>query len=561
MSDAFDPDAYLTEKTGKPFDPDAYLASKKGGPTIQPAPEDNGTPSAGRSRILGFANGGTAGFVDEIGGVLGKALVPEGVHLTAEARRQAAEQGMDLPPDRSSYELTRDAVRREASAAKEAHPWDYGGGQVLGGAALAAVAPGGSARTIAQMARTGAVIGGINALGDSRADLSHGDVRGTIQDVAEGAGAGGLLAGAGGAVMRVAPAVARYVSGRMRDYAVTQGRRVLLNGSDQLVRKAATSAPAVEEAIRSGGIVPFGTNGGAVTRLGRITEDVGDAYGSTLDELATHGVQGADVAQTAGTLRNEGLRAGYNTSTDAVQGAYNDAASMLESRALAPGNAPGRLGLRQTENIKRSLQQKVPYGHLNANELNDAREQIASMVRQANEDAVEQAGQAAGRGSDVANLAETFVPQKQRLGRLIEARNAAERGAAAGAKRTGSGLMPDAHTAAEVLGGSISPVGMLAKPGVAILKGRLPSTLATGAYAGSRIAGALANPAQRLIQSEAARSMVGRESASLGGKFAQILQSARERGGPQAEAATHFVLSQKSQEYRKHLEEQANEQE
>ncbi len=453
-------------------------------PSVQPAPDSSG-PDGVRSTVLGFANGGTANTADEIGGLIGKMLIPEGVRLTSEAKRLAAEKGVALPPEASSYELVRDGMRREAKMAKEEHPYLYGGGNLAGGVALAAIAPGGGAKTIAQMARTGAVYGAANALGESEAM----GARGLIQDTADGAGGGAILGAGGGALLKGAPTAARWLSGKLRNYAIDKGRIVLTNGAGQLSTKAPLADSAVSEALRSGAILPFGTNKGALDRLSRTTDMAGDTYGATLDSL---------------------------------QGAYNDAASMLASRRLAPGNQAGRLGLRQAENIKRSLQAKVPYTTPNAGEMNDARARIASIVRQANEDAVDEAGKAAGAsghvgssplGVDVKELADSFVPQKQRLGNLIAARDAAEAGYAAGAKRTGSGMPGAMEIGNAMMSGQ--PAVMLAKPASQIIKTRLPSTLASGSYLGSYLSGAAVGPLQRAIQSDAIRSAVARESVPV----------------------------------------------
>jgi len=500
----------------------AAKAAPQEPPSIQPAPEppQEAGPSAGRASVLGFASGGTMGFVDELGGLIGRALIPEGVKLTPEAKRLAAEKGIELPPEVSNYDLVRDAVRREAAEAKAAHPKSYLGGQLAGGVASAVVAPGGAAKTLGQVARTGAALGGVNAIGASEADT----VGGVAKDAAVGAGTGAAFGVAGTQVARALPMATRFLSDKLREIAASQGKKVLTSGADQLSGKAALVDDVALEALRSGGIVPFGTTRGALARLEGAADDVGNTYGAMLDRAEQLGAQGPNAANLASALRQRAARETLDTMEDRVPAAFID-----EADRLATKTTTGTLGLRQAENLKRSLQGKARFGEFKDTPVNEARKEIASMFRQANEEALEQAGRAAGPTSELAEISRNFVPVKQQLGRLLQARDAAERGVAAAAKRTGTPMPGAMEIGNAIVSGN--PAALAAKLPGSFIKGRVPSALASGAYAGSRLLGGAVSPAVRAAGSESFRAAAGREGATLGSQFADFLRARAAAGG------------------------------
>lgn len=176
--------------------------------------------SAAKSGVGGAFQGATLNFGDELGGALTRLVLGKGVKLgkgaqpasddspTLRALKGQVLAEQDAAP--STYEIGRDLVRKDLNEAREANPGTFLAGEIAGGSLLPI--PGGVAaqgatkgakilRAAAQGAGTGAVYG----LGASDAQLSRGDVGGTLGDMAIGAGLGGV----GGAVAEgvVAPVV------------------------------------------------------------------------------------------------------------------------------------------------------------------------------------------------------------------------------------------------------------------------------------------------------------------------------------------------------------------
>lgn len=101
----------------------------------------------------------------------------------------------------------------------------------------------------------------------------------------------------------------------------------------------------------------------------------------------------------------------------------NTAASSELEDALS---ASPKLGLQQAEGLKRSLQEQArsAYAQQKPGEVGRALTDAASMLRQANEDAIEKQVAASGDPA-LQTVADGFVPVKQKLSRLIQAGDAA----------------------------------------------------------------------------------------------------------------------------------------
>lgn len=150
------------------------------------------------------------------------------------------------------------------------------------------------------------------------------------------------------------------------------------------------------------------------------------------------------------------------------------------------------LPLDQAEEIKRVLQSEARYDRLRLTGLDEAKQEIAGEYRKRIEDVIAQAGDAAPPGSEVAELASEFLPVKQQLARTIAARDAAERGTAAAAKRRGISLT-DYLSAGAAAGGGPA-VQLLAAAGNNFARNRGTSAWASGAYGASTSVGNLVNP-------------------------------------------------------------------
>lgn len=486
-------------------------------------------PSAAARRanaaLIGAEAGATAmsrdevaGFAGAMGGSVGRAVdavrdaweTGDASHLVNHAAVDALKQagrgdfrgalktafrgGSPLAQTVGDYREGRDLARAEEAKAAAEEPWAYYPGTIAGGMLI----PGGQsgrAATYAGRARaaleSGVALGGLGGINASGADFTEGEGG----RAALGAGAGmalGAAAGIGGQFVgeRALPFALRGAQRGLERLGVATGRRVLLHGADSLTKRT-TSDDAVREALRVGGILPWGTTQGAAQRMAARADDLGAQYGSIVDGLEAAGVQGPEVAPLADNLRWTAVDRYFNTGSNKnIANAFMDEAD--NAVALAQGGE--RLGLRQAENLKQNLQAQAQHGLTEETLLNEARREVASAVRQANEDAVEAAGRAAPPDSEVALLAESFVPIKQRLGRTIEARNAATRGGQKADNRGGGVGVADvtAMAAAGDMG-----TGLLAAMARRVLNNRLPSTIATGSYWSSQVARALANQSPR----------------------------------------------------------------
>lgn len=486
-------------------------------PIVQPEPEPDPTRpeiSGGQALGRGAVQGATLSFGDEINGLiqaLGEKYLPESLGGGGE---QASRRGLgDL------YRQNRDTFRRENEDAEKQHKWKYIGGNVVGGVAPAVLVPalakklGTSALSglsLGAAVKGGAVLGAAAGLGGSKADLSDGVTASDVGETGFDTVAGGLLgAGAGALGHGIGKAAPMLLRGgrRMGEWVAEKtGRRALLAGADSLSKKDAIPADVVLEAVKSGGIVPFGTTTGAFKRLKVKAETAGKVYGEIVDELHRMGVEGPDVDTIAKRLLSEAREAGPNTLDDRIPKAFMKARRLV--RAKAGGD---KLELPQAESLKRSAQDQAFYGRVEDTPLNNAHKRIAAILRRANEESIEAAG-AANPGTQIAEHAESFIPVKNKLGRLIEARDAAKRGAARASQRSTFGL-PDYLAALGGLQSTGDPMSaMLMGAGMSALRSRGPSTAASLSYWLGQGSGKLGNALERV---PARALMGGRAGASL----------------------------------------------
>lgn len=197
MSKAFDPDAYLAAPVAPKatFDPDAYVAQ----PT---APRESA--DAPEAFFRGAGSGVTLGFNDEVNGGI-QALI---------AKAMGDPRGLG-----ALYSVNRNTFRREDEAAEAEHPTASLLGNVLGGSVVAPLLPGGQAKTLGQIMKTGAALGGVSALGSSTAELTPG--RATPQsvgraglDMTVGLGVGAGASALGYGVQRVGEGIGGWMGGR-----------------------------------------------------------------------------------------------------------------------------------------------------------------------------------------------------------------------------------------------------------------------------------------------------------------------------------------------------------
>lgn len=436
---------------------------------VGPAEFEKANPSfnATGTAALHFARHGLAGLGD-------KAIA-------------AIQAGRDVLADKTGKQTFGGAYDRNlalsdamAEAGDKAHPaarWLGNAAGVLGNVAMlgaAGVGEAGEGATLAQRANLGARVGaGLGAAGGFGASRAN-DAATSLGDTLKGAGAGAFLGGflpvaAEGGSMAAAP-----VANAIRETALNQGRRVLTNGADSLSTRQPVRDAAVESAIREGAIRPFGNTHGTFLRLQDAVERQDAIRQGVIDELHGLGVQGPAAHAVADRLMRRAMEIEPNEMNPAVVNHYLDEAQQVLTKAPEGGS----LTLPQAERLKSTLTRDAKYDRTTSSAVNDARRGAAAVFRQANEDAVEQAGQTAGEGSRVRALADQFVPVKQRTGNLIEALNAAERGNARGMQRGHFGLKETVHAAGAVAAGhpGLAPVVGIAS---SLLKNRVPSAVAS----------------------------------------------------------------------------------
>lgn len=489
-----EPPAALPVEPPEAFNPDAFLAS-----TTPPK------VGAGETFVNQAVNtlplGRMLVNLLSTGAVQGAKLLGAGqpsVRFTPEARAELEAQGTPvndanvLPGVLDTYRQMRDTRDIRTDAGNEQNPWARRAGTGAGfllsmGMPLPAALGGGSAaRSAAQVltqgakalpsaARVGATMGALQAAGDSRADLTSGSLGEFAQQGAETALGGAF----GGALGKATPLLTAGARNLLNRWGVNLGRKVLLpGGTDSQSARKALAPEVVEEALKSGAILPFGTTQGTLGRLNRLTEEVGAQYGDIVEGLADRGVEGLEVAPLVDQLRWKAVEKYFNTgkNKETAKAFWDEATNLLN---VAQGE--GRIGLKQAEEIKRSLMREIPWDRVTDPEINVVRKQIASMVREANEQAVEEAAQRS-LDPEIIERAESFVPVKQRLGRLLGAEDAAARGAARTGQKSVFGLQDFAAGAAA--GEPVS--GTAAILASKLARSRLPSTGASAFYWGSR---------------------------------------------------------------------------
>lgn len=483
-------------------------------PTAPSTPKPPSDPGLARTMGRGLLQGFFKQGADEAAGAVASA----GPDLGPGARLRMPD-GTTRPVERSGdvYRAVRDTEREIERGAREHRPvtsfLSNMAGDIASDAALSALGVP-VASTPYQVAS-----GALSGLLGNDAELSTDKVEG--RNAASAAGSTALGAGLGYVLPKVGTQVARALPGTMaslrqafENRALDKVKKVLTAGSGQLARRKPVSNEAAREALDAGAIPIWGTTQGAFERLKDIAETRGKTYADILTELEAAGVQGPEVEALAQRLALEGADRRANT------GANKSIASVFENEAAnirnvapstssapaasptmpvtagaeatkagrprgmpttpAPATTASRLPLSQAERIKRALQEEARFDKIQATGLDEAKQEVSSMYRKAIEDAIEEAGQAAPPGSEVASLAERFVPTKRQLARTIEARDAAERGAGAAAHRVGGAAgvnLFDVGNAANATGTKGIPALLLAGAG-RIWKERGPSTLA-----------------------------------------------------------------------------------
>lgn len=166
------------EVAAAPWDADEEVAPK----------EDSSLWSSIKSGSSGLAQGALLGFADELGGA------QKGLWRTLT-------KGGSLG---DNYRAARDEERARYAEAEKANPKTYFAGALGGGMASAPFLPGGQGKTLKQLVRTGAALGGVGGLGMSEADLTKGEVGRAAIDAGVGVALGGAAGALGGGISKLA---------------------------------------------------------------------------------------------------------------------------------------------------------------------------------------------------------------------------------------------------------------------------------------------------------------------------------------------------------------------
>lgn len=435
------------------------------------------------------------GGLGEPGAVLPPQAQAELYRLGA-SEAEVRDPGNPIPGPVDVYRRLRDTRKARTAAGSQQNPNAGRAGATVGtvasilaplpGAKLSPLrgvplAAGERAARVLSGTLNGAAYGGFNGLTDGDADLTRGEVGEAAKETANRAAGGALF----GAAAAGAAEAARPLWPWLHRSAVEQGRKVLQGNSDIA---AATRRPlsdeAVEEVLAAGGIKPFSTTQATHQRVEQLSDEASRVYNQLLVELEKRGVKGAEVRPLADQLLARYQQEFASTGADkATANVFSKESRNLEQ--LARGGTPGaqgpevrQLGLQQAEGVKRSLQKGARYDRLQLKPTDEAKQEAARMVKEANEAAVEAAGQQAGRGSEVAQLAERFQPLKSRTGRLLEAQVATERAASKAAQRGSLGLKD--YLIGSAAGDPVTALATSAVSGLA--RNRFPSAAAAGTY-------------------------------------------------------------------------------
>lgn len=261
--------------------------------------------------------------------------------------------------------------------------------------------------------------------------------------------------------------------------------------------KTGPAAPVLPQAVRAPGGEPVS---GVAAYQGEMNANPHGDLAELLAARASGPSDGPLTSYLAGPRNPEGLippvQVQYLMNPKAMQGGPDLPSSAWLRTNTSPSSDLGnalkvapkvRLGLTQGENIKRSFQDQASaaYKQLDPGEVGEAKTDAASILRAAVERSIERQAALAPRA------AADFVPVKQRLGPLIEAGNAADRGAVMADRRHAISLI---DLLAATAGGHGDP---LKSAGVALGSKALrtfgPSAATWALKGGANAAGGIAN--------------------------------------------------------------------
>ena len=486
-------------------------------PIVQAASglQSDGTrPSPLQTDLREAAQGATAGFGDELNGILnagGRALGVTNLglvrHLGTGEALKFDTPTLDTQTLLNAYRAGRDSARVDQNADQKINPvrtFVAQGAGMMANPILSGLSP----------AAAGAAIG----LGNSNADLTKGDVGGALKDTAFGAGAGYLADRA----TEGAGQLVKTVSNKLSNLA--ENRAVAATGATGV--QSLKFNPEAGRGLLDRGIVGFGNSQETIAqKAGEALDASGKKIGDILQNLDE---QGASVPQSgiidslrarAKALANDpsqfDVSDGLNRLADRLEQSAGDATEALTSDAT---ELPSQT-LSAAEQTKRGFQNKVNYNGAPLD--NSVNREAASVYQNAVEDQATQINP---------ELATAFEQAKQDYGLLKPIADASERRAATTSQSPPGGFLDTTAAAAGVLVGG-NPGAIAAPIARRMFAPRINSSLAVGADK-------LANIVQN--------------APHLLGSYAPVLTNAAARGATSL-SATDFILQQTDPKYREHM--------
>lgn len=566
---AFDPDAYLMQKTAQAdFDPDAYLADR-----AEPEPKKYGTAE---TAIMQGLQGATGNFLDEISGAgeaAGRAVGVKGLGGSfGDVGFSDEGPTLDWETLRDAYRNARDKKRGVLKEQSEESPALSMGANLAG----AVASPLNKLTGGLSLAGGGALLGGVNALGASESE----DFPGMAQDTAIGAGVGGAL---GKAVDVASPYIQKgieKVGGGAKDLAEKFAARALGAERGTIKKLGADKVmQAGRQALDEGVISPLASTEDMLARNSALKSKGGEMMGKAYQAIDDAGASTFNPLDAAANVEQE-LGGFYRSPIN--RGETNQLENTLES-ILMRGDADkvipgtGNIPLRAAQDLKQELGKVANWkNNLNITDkeqmARDAYRIISDHIDDAvakGSDAIEQAGL-----SEALNTGKSLYSNASASEQLLDNKLAREQGNKL-LGITDWGLLGGGLGAAVPTGGASIPATMAmtaAKKGLerygsqnaalgldkiskALMKSPKMAELATNnpgvfnAFAqrmGTALEGRMGNAAENKSKPYDQNALIQK---TQGTKYAQALQDAAQRG-PQAFGATHFILQSRDPEYR-----------
>lgn len=525
----------------------------------QPVIDMTEAPSEFESAARGAAQGASGNFADELYGAARgmyddfSKMVTGGFDDAPKAEYDEFGRVSNLDEINKdiTYAKHRDEYRADDKIAQEANPLSYGASQIAG----SVLSPLNKVTKGMSLAKAGATLGGVNALGASEANNAV-DI---AADTALGAGGGALV---GKLLDKTSPYISKGLN-KAGNYFKNEAESLAENATGATRTQAEKFAPDAGRQLLDRGLVKFGDSAENIAqRTGQAMDDASANIDSALKALDAKGIT-ASADNIVAELERKATDLAKDPSQAAVvrqiRGIIDDIVSTGESKPL----------LSAAEKTKRG------FNKMARNWQDPDKGQAGKAAYLSYMDEVENAANAADK-----TLAAKFKEGKETFGLLAPMQEAAEKRAMTLNQSPFGGLLDMA---------SAGSGGVLAGPGgsAAAIAGRrfiAPRVSSSLAVTADKISKSLMQSPQLATIAQknpaAFNNLVSKISQQMetnipraaeqqdgpqknnsyekeniiknveGSKYAQILQNAAQRGD-QAFGASHFVLLQKDPEYRK----------